>query len=94
MNTLRTGADEIKSHVDRDNQSGFPIANFCILLFIALVLYLIWDKLNEKIDPSPKKKAGGAYMTAATSDSTGGYFSSTTPTTGGFIFDKSKAHTF
>ena len=40
--------------MDRDNESGFPIINALVLGFIALVLYLIWDKLNEKITPSRK----------------------------------------
>jgi hypothetical protein len=28
---------------------GFPLLNAFILSFIALVLYLIWDKLNERL---------------------------------------------
>jgi hypothetical protein len=28
---------------------GFPLLNDFILSFIALVLYLIWDKLNERL---------------------------------------------
>ncbi len=62
-----------------------------------MVLYLIWDKLNEKIEPSPKKKAGGAYMTATSHEadaSTGGYFSTTTGGSGFLGSGKSKAHTF
>jgi hypothetical protein len=51
---LRRGAEDIKAEVDKDNESGFPILNALILAFIALVLYLIWDKLNEKIEPGKK----------------------------------------
>ena len=61
MRTLRQGADEIKEYIDRDNQGTFPFINFGILLFIALVLYLVWDKLGERMEPSSQKRetAGG-----------------------------------
>lgn len=52
----------MKQQVDKDNESGFPLLYFFILLLIALVLYLIWDKLNERITPHKK---GGIHHTAA-----------------------------
>jgi len=39
---------------------GFPLLNALVLSFIALVLYLIWDKLNERLQPSMKKQHGAA----------------------------------
>ena len=68
---MRQGADEIKEQVDLDNISGFPIINFGVLLFIALILYLIWDKLNEKMDPvSTKKGVSSSTLTGVDA----GYF--------------------
>ena len=46
----------MKQQVDKDNEGSFPLLYFGILTFITLVLYLIWDKLNERITPG--KKAG------------------------------------
>jgi hypothetical protein len=54
IDTLRRGAEEFKAEVDKDNDGGFPVINAIILAFIAIILYLIWDKLNERIDPSKK----------------------------------------
>jgi len=60
MRTLRQGADDIKEYIDRDNNKGtFPFINFGILLFIALVLYLVWDKLGERMEPARRETAGG-----------------------------------
>ena len=56
LETLRRGAEEIKAEVDKDNEGGFPLVNAGILGFIALVLYLIWDKLNERLDPTSSSK--------------------------------------
>ena len=67
LQTLQRGADELKAEVDKDNEVGFPILNALILAFIALVLYLIWDKLNERIEPS--KKSGGSSSLYGTSSS-------------------------
>jgi hypothetical protein len=46
--------------------------NAIILGFIALVLYLIWDKLNQRIEPS--KKYGGSSSPSMFSSSGPGYF--------------------
>lgn len=57
---MKKGAEDIKAQVDKDNESGFPIASFLILGFIIIILLLIWDKLNERMrgsgySPSKKK---------------------------------------
>jgi hypothetical protein len=56
LKTLRKGAEDLKLQVNKDIEGGLPILSFAILAFIALVLYLIWDKLNQRI--SPTKKVG------------------------------------
>lgn len=86
LKTLRRGADEIKAEVDKDNEVGFPILNAIILCFIALVLYLIWEKLNERIEPTKKQGVGfGGATSSASSSPT--IFSSSGP---GYLFGGSK----
>ncbi len=79
IKTLRRGAEDIKTDVDKDNEMGFPLLNALILSFIALVLYLIWDKLNERLEPTIKKQHG-------TATSSPNLFSSSGP---GYMFGSS-----
>ncbi|TNV73164.1 hypothetical protein FGO68_gene14521 [Halteria grandinella] len=65
LRTLRKGVDEIKEQVDKDNQLGFPLLSYGILSFIALVLYLIWDKLSEKMEGGASTKRGSTSSQAA-----------------------------
>ena len=85
LQTLRRGADEIKAEVDKDNEVGFPILNAIILCFIALVLYLIWEKLNERIEPAKKHGVGFGATSSASSSPT--IFSSSGP---GYLFGGGK----
>lgn len=66
LKTLRRGADDLKKQVDQDNQGGFPVVSYAILGFIVIVLYLIWDKLSEKMD-----SAGGITKKGSGSGNTG-----------------------
>jgi hypothetical protein len=81
LDILKRGAEEFKAEVDKDNESGFPIMSLLVLAFIALVLYLIWDKLNQRIEPSKRHS----------SSSSPSLFSSSGP---GYLFGGSSGNGF
>jgi hypothetical protein len=69
---LKKGALEIKEQVDLDNagQGWLTVVSSIVLLVIGLILYLIYEKLNERITPQERKNV---YNGSSFSSSSGPY---------------------